>query len=364
MAQEKHHFTFVGQASRTKKPSFRLKDLSVIKSLSRSNNKRVTHSVATVEILRMYIYATEIKKANTYVAGEVQRQNGELSQIYGGNIWSITEGYDTVDITSSIAEEDEYETKQWEIYVPPFIFEYVEEEYGSRGWSTAISDAVEWYINQPFYTLHHVATVQRDILEETYETDVGQWFNEFGDEWIDNVESECVDDWSEKYKANTTKNTPVETKIQWLETAFEAIKGDSYVSKSVVKGMMQYEFGLSERDADQKIKKMDMDKINRGWYERVKHVVDDDVTDRFDLTPTKLHDLAGHTAHSLTDLAESIDGSVRENMTDEHKERMTKLATYNMPGECSYTDVSWAGRLAFATGDTSASSINTWANEQ
>lgn len=363
MAQEKHHFTFVGQSSETKKPSFYLKDLSVIKSLSGMNNKRVTHSVATTEILRMYIYATESEKANTYVAGEVQRQNGQLSQSHGGNIWSITEGHESVDITPSTPEEDKYETRQWEIYVPPFIYEYVEEEYGAHGWKDAINQAVEWYINQPFYTLHHVATVQRDILTETYETDVGQWVSESGSEWIENVDSQYVDDWSKPFKENATKNTPVETKVRWLETAFESINGDGYLPEMVVKGMMVSEFDLSERDTQKKIRKMDMDTINRGWFESVSHVVDDDVKARFDLTPTKLYELSGKKAHMLPDLADSIDGSVSENMSDDHKERMTKLATSNMPGGCDYTDVSWSSRLAVATGNTSASSINTWSNE-
>ena len=362
--EQAKHFTFVGQSSETKKPSFYLRDLSVIKSLSGMNNKRVTHSVATVEILRMYIYATSSVNSNTYVAGEVQRQNGKLSQRHGGDIWSLTADYDTVDITSTVASDDEYETKQWEIYVPPFVYKYVEEEYGARGWKDAINQAVDWYINQPFMTLHHVATVQKDILSETYETDVGQWFNDNSDEWIDNVDSEYIDDWATAYKANTTKNTPAETKIKWLEAAFAKINGDGYLNELTVKGMMIHEFGLSERDAKKKLRKMDMDEINRAWYESVKHIVDDDVQSRYNLTPTKLHDLTGDKAYMLPDLAESIDVTIENAMSDQNKDRMTSMAMYNMPGDCDYTDVSWSGRVAFAGGDTSASSINTWSNDQ
>lgn len=341
--------TLISDASKVKNPSFRQSDASVVQSVAERYNKKVSNSIVSAEILQMYVLRNA-GETYTMVADMVKENNGTLKQTHGGDIWSLVDGYRPVP-TDATRYDDPNATKQMEVFCPPKLYDYLNREYGQRGWMDVISRAVGMYTTQPFFSLNHVLQVQRDIIQENYDTDIGQWYQDKDDPWHATMDADMPHQWGTAYQSHLTGNTPFEEKIDWIEAAFESIFDDSVITRSMIEMNLESEFGESDKEARRKAAEVDIDKINADWYSDVQRVLDSDIreqvsgaSDIIDMMETDDEDdLFGAGALS------GIDQPPEVSVSESEKERATRQATLNTKADIGWHDLTWRSRVTIAS---------------
>lgn len=317
-------------------------DVSVVQSVSDRCNKKVSNSIVVSEILQMSELREE-SLAVTLTAEMVIEYNGKLIQQHGADIWTLTEDYSPV-LTDSTRYDDPTDTMQMDVFCPPALYDHMNQKYGQRGWRDAISKACGMYTSQPFMSLNHVLRVQRDIIRETYETDIGQWFADNSGEWIDNFDAEIPHEWGQAYQSHVTRNTPRQKKREWITHALRRSFGNRYISPDAAEGYLTDHFGLSNADAERMIKEIDFDRVNVDWFNSATKVLDSDVL----ANASGARDVYELTADMDVDISIALDGAPEEILTDEEKEYATQMATRGLPGDAQWHDLTWASRVTIA----------------
>ncbi|GAA0532531.1 hypothetical protein ABNG02_00895 [Halorubrum ejinorense] len=329
-----------------KQPTINLGDLSVIKTIAQSGNRKLSKGVVISEMMDMMF----LRRHNTTlssVSEQVRHNNARIIQKEGTDVWGLTETRRNVDVdTEQYGDSDASE--QVNAWIPPHIVDCVEEVYGPRKWREAISAAVGCYMSQSFNSLHQVMAVQIDVISETYETTIGAWIDENADEWVVSMNTANPEDWGDGYQNNVGGNTPRDIRIDWIQEAFENILPQAYVSESKVEKILNQFFDISGGEAKSKATdpEIDYDQINAEWYDSVIDNVDSDVRERVD-NPTELAALSGDNVEQL-----SIIDDAPENMVmDDGKNHVTAKATHNLTFKADWDDLTWETRLGVTAGD-------------
>lgn len=344
----KKEITLISDKSKVKNPSFRQSDASVVQSVAERYNKKVSNSIVSAEILQMFVLRNR-GETYTMVADMVQENNGTLKQTHGGDIWSLVDGYRPVP-TDATRYDDPDETKQMEVFCPPKLYDFLNREYGKRGWMDVINKAVGQYVTQPFFSLNHVLEVQHDIIQENYDTDIGQWYRDKDEPWYETMDADMPRQWGTAYQSHLTGNIPRDDKITWIEAAFSEIYGNNVITRSNIESQLNDEFGESEKEARRKADEVDIDKINDDWYSDIQNVLDSDIRELvsgasgiIDMMKTDDEDdLFGVGALSGIEQAPEV------SVPDDEKARATRLATSGINADIGWHDLTWQSRVRIA----------------
>lgn len=323
-------------------PSIHRDNQSVIRQIASEKNRVGRNSVVVSVMLDMMF----LKKHNIAVsttAEQVRRNNSQLVQSHGTDIWGLTTSHynQSVDRTKYNRQDKK---SQMTLHLPPKFVDAMTDEYGKNGYGQAIREAISIFEDQSFRSLNHMMSVQIDVLSERFETPIGSWIENNGNEWWDTIDSESPSVWGQAYQQNTTQNTTQKKRGDWITEAFKRIKTNTYVSRDFVEQILHLEFGYTEDTARKKANNVDLDVINKEWYDTVKDKLDSDVAVRVD-GASDVDDIMDEHMGFIN----MLDAPPEKVVSAERKEWATAKATEGYPLDVDWHDLTYESRVSVAS---------------
>ena len=323
-------------------PNIHHDNQSVIRQMAADKN-RVGRNSVVVSVMLDMMFLAEHNVAVSVTAEQVRRNNSQLVQSHGTGIWGLTKSH-----YNQSVDRDKYngedKKSQIPLHLPPKFIDAMEDEYGPNGYSQAIREAISFYEDQSFRSLTHIMSVQMDVLSERYDTPIGSWIENNGNEWWETIDSETPDVWGQAYQQNTTQNTTKEKRAEWITEAFKRILPSNYKSRDTIDTQLYRQFGYTKDTARKKANDVDLDVINKEWFDGVKDKLDSDVAERVD-GASDVDDIMDENMGFVS----MLDAPPEKVVTDDRKEWATAKATEGYPLEVDWHDLTFESRVSVAS---------------